>query len=246
MKLGLFIPCYINQLYPHVAVATFELLKKLGVEEIEYPLEQTCCGQPLANSGFVADARKIADKFVSIFSKYDYVVCPSGSCTSMVKNHYPHLLKLEHKIKIMELSEFIYDVLGIKELKGKYQKKIAFHQSCHGLRELRLASSSERVCTAFGKTAALLRSIKGIELVELKRKDECCGFGGTFAVSEEALSIAMGDSRIEDHLQAGAEEITAIDMSCLMHLQGIVRREKIPLTVRHIAEIFNESIDASR
>lgn len=242
MKLGLFIPCYINQLYPHVAVATLEILKKLGLKDIEYPIEQTCCGQPLANSGFAAEAKEVADKFIKIFSKFDYVICPSGSCTSMVKNHYPHLLKLEHQIKIMELSEFIYDVLEIKKLKGKYQKKIAFHQSCHGLRELRLASSSELVGLTFGKTEALLRSIEGIEIVELKRKDECCGFGGTFAVAEEALSIAMGESRISDHLQSGAEEITAIDMSCLMHLQGLVRRQNIPLSVKHIAEIFNESI----
>ncbi len=242
MKLGLFIPCYINQLYPHVAVATLELLKKLGVENITYPLEQTCCGQPLANSGFAEEAKEVGVKFIKIFSEFDYVICPSGSCTSMVKNHYPHLLKLEHQIKIMELSEFIYDVLKIKKLKGKYQKKIAFHQSCHGLRELRLASSSEMVGLAFGKTEALLRSIEGVEIVELKRKDECCGFGGTFAVAEEALSIAMGESRIADHLQAGAEEITAIDMSCLMHLQGLVQRQNISLSVKHIAEIFNESI----
>lgn len=242
MKLGLFIPCYINQLYPHVAVATLEILKKLGLKDIEYPIEQTCCGQPLANSGFAAEAQEVAAKFIKIFSKFDYVICPSGSCTSMVKNHYPHLLKLEHQIKIMELSEFIYDVLEIKKLKGRYQKKIAFHQSCHGLRELRLAGSSELVGLAFGKTEALLRSIEGIEIVELKRKDECCGFGGTFAVAEEALSIAMGESRIADHLQSGAEEITAIDMSCLMHLQGLVRRQNIPLSVKHIAEIFNESM----
>ena len=196
MRVGLFIPCYINQFYPKVAVATLELLNKLGLDSIEYPLEQTCCGQPLANSGFCSDAEEVARKFISTFKNFDYVVCPFGYCDSMVKNQYPHLLNLNHDIKVFELSEFIYDILGIRKINGCYRKKIALHQSCHGLRELGLAKSSERVCAHFGKPEELLRAIADIDIVELKRKDEGRGFGGTLAVTEESLCVSMRNIRM--------------------------------------------------
>lgn len=244
-RVALFIPCYVDQLYPNVGMATLKLLERLGVEVV-YPEEQTCCGQPMANTGCTAEAAPLAEKFLSIFSPFDYVVCPSGSCTSMVRHHYEQFLKgrdgfEELKQKTYELCEFITDVLKIDRLEGQFPHRVGVHQSCHGLRELELASSSELMVPAFSKVTPLIASLDGIELVELNRTDECCGFGGTFAVAEEAVSCMMGNDRIADHEGAGAEIMTGVDMSCLMHLEGLIRRQDKPLRVMHIAEILCES-----
>jgi L-lactate dehydrogenase complex protein LldE len=241
-RVGLFIPCYIDQLYPHVGLATVEVLERLGVE-IEYPTGQTCCGQPMANTGCVEEARPLAKRFFELFKAYDYVVCPSGSCTSMVRHHYdeyfPGHAEFDiFKHRVYELCEFIVDVLKIETLAGAFPHRVGLHNSCHGLRELRLGKSSETVGPAFNKALQLLEGLRGISFAELERPDECCGFGGTFAVSEEAVSCMMGQDRVHDHRQAGAEIITANDMSCLMHLEGLIRRQKTPLKVMHIAELL--------
>lgn len=241
-RVGLFIPCYVDQLYPEVGLATVDLLESLGCD-VEFPPAQTCCGQPMANTGCVDDARPLAKKFLEIFRGYEHIVCPSGSCTAMVRQHYHDLVHdhpdFEHvHTHTLELCEFIVDVLKIDNLPGRFPHKVGLHQSCHGLRELRLGSSSEMMVPRFSKAGTLLQSLEGIELVELKRADECCGFGGTFAIAEEAVSCMMGLDRIHDHEQAGAEIITAGDMSCLMHLWGLIARQKKPLKVMHVAEIF--------
>jgi L-lactate dehydrogenase complex protein LldE len=239
---GLFIPCYVDQLYPDVGLATVELLERHGCT-VEFPPEQTCCGQPMANTGCVNDAVPLARRFVDIFRPYDYVVCPSGSCTAMVRQHY-HDLVHDHpdyesvRAKTFELCEFLHDVLLVEKIAGRFPYKVGLHQSCHGLRELRLGSCSEVMGPRFSKAGKLLASLEGIELVELKRADECCGFGGTFAVQEEAVSCMMGLDRIHDHEQAGAEIMTAGDMSCLMHLWGLIRRQNKRLKVMHVAEIL--------
>ncbi len=242
MKVGLFIPCYIDQLYPQVGMATVDVLEQHGVE-VEFPEQQTCCGQPMANTGCTNEARPLALKFFEIFKDYEYIVCPSGSCVAMVRHHYDEYLKGtpgfdELKSKTFELCEFLVDVLKVDKVEGKFPHRVGLHQSCHGLRELRMGSSSEVVGPAFSKTRQLLESLEGIELCELKRADECCGFGGTFAVNEEAVSCMMGLDRVADHEQAGAEVLTANDMSCLMHLDGLIRRQKKPIRVMHIAEIL--------
>jgi L-lactate dehydrogenase complex protein LldE len=210
---------------------------------VDFPEEQTCCGQPMANTGCVDDARPLARRFLEIFKNYEYVVAPSGSCVAMVRHHYEELLHgqpgfEELKRKTFELCEFLTDVLKVERIEGAFPHRVGLHQSCHGLRELRLASSSEMVGPAYGKAQKLLESLTGIEIVKLQRPDECCGFGGTFAVAEEAVSCMMGQDRIYDHLQAGAEVLTANDMSCLMHLYGLIHRERQPLRVMHIAEIL--------
>ncbi len=242
MQVGLFIPCYIDQFYPQVGMATVRLLEKFGVE-VDFPTEQTCCGQPMANTGLTQDTKPLALKFFDIFKDYEYVVCPSGSCTSMVRHHYDEYLgdtagfdELKHKT--FELCEFLTDVLKVAKIEGRFPHKVGLHQSCHGLRELRLASCSEIVGQSFGKARGLLESLDGIQLTELSRPDECCGFGGTFAVAEEAVSCMMGMDRIQDHQQAETEVLTANDMSCLMHLHGLIRRNEIPMRVMHIAEIL--------
>ena len=164
----------------------------------------------------------------------------------MVRNHYDPLLRgatgfAELKRRTFELCEFLVDVLGVRAAAGRFPHRVALHQSCHGLRELGLGVPSERLLPRANKVDALLRSLAGIELVPLSRPDECCGFGGTFAVAEEAISVLMGKDRISDHARAGAEIVTGTDVSCLMHLEGLARREKSPLRFMHVAEVLAEA-----
>ncbi len=239
---GLFIPCYVDQLYPRVGMATVELLEERGYR-VEFPTGQTCCGQPMANTGCTAEARPLAERFLELFGGYEYVVAPSGSCVAMVRCHYDEYLAgrpgfEELKAKTFELTEFLVDVAKVDRFSRGFPHRVGLHQSCHGLRELRLGSSSERMVAHYSKAEKLLRMLDGVQLVPLARADECCGFGGTFAVAEEAVSCMMGEDRIHDHENAGAEVITAGDMSCLMHLEGLIRRQHKPLRVMHIAEIL--------
>jgi len=242
MQVGLFIPCYVDQLFPRVGMATVEILERISCR-VEFPRLQTCCGQPMANTGCTEEARPLAERFLEIFAPYEYVVAPSGSCVAMVRHHYDEYLDgkpgfAELKAKTFELCEFLVDVVGLKQIDVRFPHKVGLHQSCHGLRELRLGSASELVGASFGKAQQLLELVDGLQLTTLKRPDECCGFGGTFAVVEEAVSCMMGEDRVFDHEQAGTQVLTANDMSCLMHLQGIIRRDKKPIRVMHVAEIL--------
>lgn len=245
MRVGLFIPCYINQLYPKVGIATLELLEKLGLD-VYYPTGQTCCGQPLGNSGYEEDAKGACQVFVENFKEYDYIVGPSGSCIHHIKEHFDILEQTEAVINVRknsyELCEFIVKILGKTNLGASFPYKVGLHKSCHGLRGLKLGSCSERMDNYYSTEEELLKEVKGIELMSLTRKDECCGFGGTFSVFEEAISVKMGKDRIQDHLDNGVEVITGADHSCLMHLDGLLNRNNQPLRVMHIAEILNSSI----
>jgi L-lactate dehydrogenase complex protein LldE len=245
MKAGLFIPCYIDQFYPRVGIDTLLLLEKLGVE-VEAPVNQTCCGQPLANSGMEKETEKICSHFIQLFKAYDLIVSPSGSCVLHIKEHVPEALHddayFHVRDHIFELTEFLTDVLKIGDLEGHFPHRVGLHQSCHGLRGLRNGKSTELAGKGFSKARQVLSSLKDIQLVELDRSDECCGFGGTFSVFEEAVSAQMGKDRIQDHVKNGAEIITATDMSCLMHLEGLIIRNRQPLKVMHIAEILNAAI----
>jgi len=245
-KVALFVPCYVDQLYPNVALATVRVLERVGCEVV-FPEEQTCCGQPMANAGFADETAPLARRFLETFGGFDAVVCPSGSCTSMVRNHYDPFLAGRPgfdrlKRSTFELCEYLVDVLKIGKLDGRYPRKVGLHQSCHGLRELGLGRSSERMVPPFDKVGRLLQQLEGIELVSLTRPDECCGFGGTFALAEEAISCLMGRDRIADHMKAGAEIVTGTDVSCLMHMDGLARRARQPLEFRHVAEVLAEAI----
>ncbi len=243
-KIGLFIPCYIDQFYPQVGIATLELLEKLGLNVI-YPQEQTCCGQPLANSGAEMDAIPVYKNFVKNFSVFDYIVSPSGSCVYHVREHYNILEQTEEvqrtRQNTYELCEFIVDILKTDDLMIEYPHKVGIHQSCHGLRGLKLGASSELIVERYSKVNCLLEKAKGIKIINLDREDECCGFGGTFSVFEPEVSVKMGRDRISDHMRNGVEIITATDMSCLMHLEGIIRRQNHSIKVVHIAEILNSN-----
>ena len=244
-KVGLFIPCYIDQFYPQVAIATMQLLEKLGCE-IVFPLNQTCCGQPMANSGF-AELSKGCDKnFVDNFGDVDYIVSPSGSCVLHVKEHLHD--KDEKKVQhirqhIYELTEFITDILRLENITATFPHKVGLHISCHGQRGLHLSSMSELVAPSFSKPEKLLGMVKGLQLSKPKRADECCGFGGTFCVFEEAVSVKMGKDRIAEHDVNEVEYITGIDVSCLMHLEGILKRNKSKVKTIHIAEILNSGME---
>ncbi len=241
MKVALFIPCYVDQFYPQVGISTLELLERLGCE-VEFPIKQTCCGQPMANAGFAASSKACDLNFKENFSGFDYIVCPSGSCVLHIKEHLqpasdPAVAKI--RSNIYELTEFLTDVLKVENLTASFSHKVGLHISCHGQRGLHLSSMSELMLPSFSKPAKLLGMVKGLELATLTRKDECCGFGGTFCVTEEAVSVAMGQDRVDDHINKGVEYITGGDMSCLMHLEGILRRQKSNVKVVHIAEILN-------
>jgi L-lactate dehydrogenase complex protein LldE len=242
MRIGLFIPCYIDQFYPQVGIATVDVLERFDMQ-VDFPEEQTCCGQPMANAGLHDEARPVAQRFLRTFADYDYVVSPSGSCVAMVRHHYEQLLGPSpelHRVahRTFELCEFLTDVLKVDRVPGQFPHRVGLHQSCHALRELRIASDTEMVGPAFNKPRQLLESLAGIELTRLERPDECCGFGGLFAVSEEAVSCMMGLDRVADHERAGTEVLTSTDMSCLMHLDGLIRRQGKSMRVMHIAEIF--------
>ncbi len=233
MKVGLFIPCYVNAIYPDVGVACYKLLDYYGVD-IEYPLRQTCCGQPMANAGFEEKAKGLLDEFDNLFLGYDYVVGPSASCVSFVKTQH----QCQCRLKIYEICEFLHDVLKVDDVPGVFPHKVSVHNSCHGVRELRLSSASELNIPRYSKIKDLLALVKEVEVFEPDRVDECCGFGGMFAIEEEAVSCRMGQDKLKRHAATGAEYITGPDSSCLMHMQGIVEREKLPIRFIHVVEIL--------
>ncbi len=244
---GLFVPCYVDQFYPKAAIATLELLEKQqlngGPIRVVFPKGQTCCGQPMANSGFEHLTKPLNEQFVEQFGAVDYIVSPSGSCALHLKEHL-HSDRNEDRAtatrqKIYELTEFLTDVVKVTHLQARFPYRVGLHQSCHGLRGLHLSQMSELVASPFSKPMQLLSLVDGIEMVNLDRPDECCGFGGTFCVVEEAVSAKMGKDRVADHVRHGAEYITGADLSCLMHLEGILRRQNSQTKVIHIAEILN-------
>ncbi len=241
MRIGLFIPCYVDVVYPEVGVATYKLLKHLGLD-VEYPLDQTCCGQPMANAGFEQQAVPLAEKFEDKFKDFDYVVAPSVSCTAFIKLNYPRLLKDKHECvtskKVMDVIEFLHDVVKVEKRLGTFPHKVSLHNSCHGVRELGLSSPSEEHVNKFNKIKDLLELVDGIQIVEPERPDECCGFGGMFSVEETAVSTQMGKDKLERHIQTGAEYITGPDSSCLMHMAGIAKKQGLNIKFKHAVEIL--------
>lgn len=241
MKIGLFIPCYVDAVFPEVGVACYKLLRHLGLD-VKYPEGQTCCGQPMANAGFEKDAVKLAGHFEDIFKDFDYVVAPSVSCTAFIRLNYPRLLKDNHICKgarnAMDIVEFLHDVVKVDVPLGRFPYKVSLHNSCHGVRELGLSSPSETRGPQFNKIKDLLGLVEGIEVVEPERNDECCGFGGMFSVEETGISRRMGQKKLQRHIDTGAEYITGPDCSCLMHMAGIAGKEGKNIEFKHVVEIL--------
>lgn len=236
-KVALFIPCFVNTVYPQVGVAAYKILKNLGFEVI-YPPNQTCCGQPFYNSGFKNEAKELALKFYNNFKDYDYIVAPSGSCISMVKVQYKELLKADKFKEIAgksyEICEFLHDVVKLKDLNVSFPHTVALHQSCHGLRELNLATPDELNIPYENKVLNLLNLVKDIKIVPLKNAQECCGFGGTFSLNESEVSKKMGRDKLANFKESGAEFLAGYDNSCLMHLTSL----QPDLKTLHIVEIL--------
>ena len=244
MKIGLFIPCYIDAIYPEVGIATLELLEKLGMV-VEYPLEQTCCGQPMSNEGDYKSAEAAEMLFISNFKDYEYIVGPAGSCVKQVRMHFDNLEQNEDVCHVRkntyELVEFLHDIIQIKELPDvTFNHKIALHNSCSSIRGLGIAKPSEIMGTPYNKSADLLKMVKGLELAVMSRPDECCGFGGTFCVTDEVVSGKMGKDKISDYITSGAEYVVSPDMSCLMHQKGVALKNGVThLPFLHIAQVLN-------
>lgn len=233
MKVALFVPCYVRAVSPQVADACLKLLRHLGVDA-EIPDGQTCCGQPMANAGYEADTAALKRRFEKIFESYDTIVGPTSSCVTFVRDHYGDAFKG----RIWEICEYLHDVVKPTALPGRFPHKVSLHNSCHGVRMMGLSSPSEQNIPYYNKLRDLLSLIDGIEVVESERPDECCGFGGLFSVEESAISVKMGQDRVQRHLATGAEYITAADSSCLMHQAGIIAAGKLPIKTLHITEIL--------
>jgi len=233
------VPCYVDALYPEVGVATYKLLRHYGLD-VDYPEKQTCCGQPMGNAGFQTMAHQLVENYDALFQKYDYVVAPSASCAAYVRFFHPDITNHACKAaaKTMDVVEFLHDVLKVDKVPGRFPHKVSVHNSCHGVRELGLSSPSERNIAPFSKIKDLLGLVEGITVMEPERPDECCGFGGMFSVEEPDVSTRMGTEKVNRHIATGAEYVTGPDSSCLMHMQGVAKRQGLPIKFIHIVEIL--------
>lgn len=242
MKVALFIPCYVDALYPEVGVATLRLLQGLGLAP-DYPERQTCCGQPMGNAGFEGKARELVTSFDEMFRSYDHIVSPSASCAAYARLFHPRIAGRECEAagKTVDLVEFLHDIVKVRELPWRpaFPHVVSLHNSCHGVRELGLASPSERRVEQYNKVRDLLGLVSGITIREPERRDECCGFGGMFSIEEPAVSTRMGQDKLRRHVATGAEYVTGPDSSCLMHLEGIARKSGVEaVKFIHVAQIL--------
>lgn len=235
MTVQLFIPCFIDQLYPQTAFNMIKVLEKAGCR-VEYNTEQTCCGQPAFNAGFRDESKDVCTKFVKDFRGGDYVVAPSASCVGFVRNYYMKMFdnsSLHNTVKDLgrrtyELSDFLINVLNIDDFGASLHAPVTYHDSCAALRECRIKEEPRR----------LLNKVKGLELVEMNDVETCCGFGGTFAVKFEPISIGMADQKAVNAAATGAQYIISTDHSCLMHIDGYIRHKGINLKTLHLADVL--------
>ena len=235
MTIQLFVPCFVDQLYPQSAFNMVAVLEKAGCT-VTYNSKQTCCGQPAFNAGFWDESRAVCTKFIKDFSGADYIVAPSASCVGFVRNYYAKLFEnsaYQNDAKavsenIFEFTEFLVNKLGQTKFGAELNGKATYHDSCAGLRECKIKNEPRK----------LLQNVKGLELVELEDVETCCGFGGTFSVKFDPISIAMAEQKVENALATGAQYLISTDLSCLMHLQGYIDNKKYNLQTLHIADVL--------
>jgi len=235
-RVSLFVTCMVDQLFPQVGMAMAGVLERLGYQ-VDFPEDQTCCGQPAFNSGYRGEARIVARHFLNTFESSEAIVVPSGSCTSMVAHHYaelfhkdPETLARVHALekKIWEFSTFLTDVAGVEDVGARFDDVVTFHDGCHALRELGIKSAPRR----------LLANVRGLELREMQPAEECCGFGGTFSVKFAELSGAMAQTKIDAIIRTGARTVVSLDPSCLMQIQGVLSRNGSSIRTMHLAEVL--------
>lgn len=235
MIVDLFIPCFVDQVYPQIGMNMVKIFEKLDVA-VNYNTEQTCCGQIAFNSGFWNEAKAMGEKFIHDFSGNRYIVAPSASCVGMVRNYYPELfnntsLHVEFKQiqkNIFEFTDFLVTVLKVEDLGAEFNSVITYHDACAALREYGIKEQPRK----------LLSNVKGLQLNEMFGNDICCGFGGTFSVKFEQISTAMGQQKVENAISSGAEYIVSTEASCLMHLDGYIKKQKLPIKTMHIVDIL--------
>jgi L-lactate dehydrogenase complex protein LldE len=235
MNVHVFIPCFIDQLYPTAGFNTIKVLEKAGCN-VTYNPEQTCCGQPAFNAGYWGEAREVCTKFIKDFEQAEYVVMPSASCTGFVNNYYDkvfgntsnHNATKEIKGKIFELSDFLVNVLKIDNVGATFNGTATYHDSCAALRE----------CKIKEEPRILLSHVKGLQLVPLQETETCCGFGGTFAVKFEGISTAMGEQKAQHVVDTKADYLISTDLSCLMHINGVMEKKQIPVKCLHLADVL--------
>ncbi len=235
MRVQIFIPCFVDQLYPQTAFNMVKVLEKACCD-VSYNPNQTCCGQPAFNAGFADEGKSVATKFLKDFDTADYIVAPSASCVGFVRNHYPGIFEnssYHHQVndisnRLYEFTEFLTEVLKIENFDAELNLKATYHDSCAGLRECKIKDGPRK----------LLNKVKGLEMVEMAETETCCGFGGTFAVKFDSISTAMADQKINHALATGASCIISTDLSCLMHLDGVIKKRNLPLTTMHIADVI--------
>jgi L-lactate dehydrogenase complex protein LldE len=235
MNVDIFIPCFVDQLFPETAFNMVKVLEKMGCD-VAYNKNQTCCGQPAFNAGFWGESRAVCSKFLKDFKDAEYIVAPSASCAGFIRNYYSELfdnssdhntvLKLANKT--YEFSEFLVKILGIENVGAKLEGKATYHDSCAGLRECKIKEEPRR----------LLSKVNGLELSEMEDVETCCGFGGSFAVKFEPISIAMADQKVSHALATGAQYLISTDLSCLMHLDGYIKNKGYHLKTMHIADVL--------
>ena len=240
MDIQLFVPCFVDQIFPESAFNMVRVLEKAGCS-VKYNKNQTCCGQPAYNAGFREDAREVCMKFLDDFAGTEYVVAPSASCVGFVRNYYLSLFDnssyhnqvRDLQKRIFEFSEFLVRILGKESFGAKLDGRATYHDSCAGLRECRIREEPRK----------LLSKVKGLELIEMNDVETCCGFGGSFAVKFESISTAMADQKVTNALQTGANYIISTDLSCLMHLEGYIRFKQLPLKTLHLADVLANGWD---
>ena len=232
----LFIQCLVDGIYPEAGKAMVKIFRKIGIDLI-CPTTQTCCGQPAFNAGYRREAGIAAKRFIDIFEAAEVIVCPSGSCVTMVRHHYPQLFDSDDPwlqrakqvaAKTYELTEYLVDVLGVEDLGARYDGKITYHDSCHLLRNLRIQSQPRK----------LLSKVSGAEFIEMYDADRCCGFGGSFAVKYADISSAMVTDKVNNIIASGADTVVGCDMGCLMNIQGMLNRMGSDIKIMHIAQIL--------
>jgi L-lactate dehydrogenase complex protein LldE len=245
MNVALFVPCYIDQFFPRVAIAALTVLERLGVR-VAVPDDAVCCGQPMANAGFDRAGAPTLERFVERFAAFDRVVVLSGSCAVHVRAHAGECGEEEGvgaavAAHTTEFCTFLHDEVGldaVAALGATFQRRVGLHVGCHGLRGLGMARPSEIQGPPFNKVRALLGAVRGLDVGDLARPDECCGFGGTFAVAEAAVSTKMGRDRLRDYRTSRVDAVVSTDMSCVMHLDGLARRDGMSLPMLHVAEVL--------
>ncbi len=239
MNVSIFIPCFIDQLYPQVGMNMVKVLEKVGCD-VQYNSNQTCCGQPAFNAGFWGEAKEVCNKFIKDFNNAEYIVAPSASCVGFIRNYYPKLFdnsSYHNAVKALtnktfELSEFLINVLKIDDVGASFPAKVTYHDSCAALRECKIKTEPRQ----------LLNKVKGLQLLEMNDNETCCGFGGTFAVKFEPISVAMGDQKITNAIVTEAEYIVSTDMSCLMHIDGCIQHKGSKLKVLHLADVLANNL----